>query len=264
LCEGRLPAYYLEHATSRRVVILDRDGPERAAAIESFAVRSLASGESVTLLTPAELPWSERLRFEPLFTRRFRTSHLSQELTRYPSPAKNLDVEYTAHRIDLDRNGAPGDRFPARVDLGQNALGLGEGFLLAVQSGGGKGTRGWARWTGAAAELSIPWPAGKSAVVVLWAASGQRRAVPARVRVLVDGVVLGEHPAVPAEMTELIFPAAAPATTPGPRRRLRIESSTWNPREQGLRGFPDGLGLLVDWIEIRPVPFAAAAEAARR
>jgi hypothetical protein len=65
-------------------------------------------------------------------------------------------------------------------------------------------------------------------------------------------------------MTDLIFPAVAPATAPGPRRRLRIESSTWNPREYGLRGFPDSLGLLVDWVEIRPVPAAAAAEAVRR
>jgi len=264
LCEGRLPAYYLEHAASRRVVILDRDGPERAAAIESFAVRRLAAGEEVTLLTPAELPWSESLRFEPLFTRRLRTSLLSQELTRYPSPVKNLDLDYTAYRIGLDRNGAHGDRFPARVDLGQNALGLGTGFPIAVQNGGDEGPRVWARWTGAAAELSIPWPAGESAVVVLRAASGQRRSPPAKVRLLLDGEVLGERLSVSADMTELIFPAAAPATAPGPRRRLRIESSTWNPREYGLRGFPDGLGLLVDWIEIRPVPVAAAAEAARR
>jgi hypothetical protein len=78
--------------------------------------------------------------------------------------------------------------------------------------------------------------------------------VPARVRLRLDGVLLGEHADVPAAMSELVFPAAPPSGAPRARRLLRIESSTWNPREQGLRGYPDGLGLLVDWVEVRPLP----------
>ena len=176
---------------------------------------------------------------------------------------QDVDLEYTAYRVGLLGDGDAGDRFPARVDLGQNALGLGQGFPLAVQIGGPR--RGaWARWTGAAADLPIPWPAGGAAEVVVRAASGQRRPTPARVRLLLDGELLGELAAVPAEMTELIFPAAPRTGAPRPRRRLRIESSTWNPREQGLRGYPDGLGLLVDWIEIRPLPPAAVPGATRR
>ena len=253
LCEGRLPAYFLEHAASRRVLILDRDAPGRAAAVESFAARRLAAGERVTLLTPAERPWSEQLRFEPIFTRRLRTSRLSQELTRFPSPVQLLDLEYTAYRVELHGDGASGERFPARVDLGLNALGLGKGFPLAVQYGG---ERAWARWTGAAAELPVPWPVGGGVEIVLRAASGQRRPTLARVRVLLDGELLGENVAVPAAMTELIFPALPPPGAPRPRRLLRIESSTWNPRAQGLPGYPDGLGILVDWVEIRPLPVA--------
>lgn len=257
LCEGRLPANYLENAAGRRVVILDRDGPERAAAVEAFAARRLAAGEAVTLLTPAERPWSERLRFEPIFTRRLRTSRLSQELVRHPSQVREIDQTYTAYRVSLP--GDVVDSFPARVDLGENALGLGMGFPLAVQVGGGASPRVWARWSGAVADMTVPWPAQGAAEVVLRAASGQRRAAPARVRVLIDGDLLGEYPSVPAEMTELAFPATVATPAAGTRRRLRIESSTWNPREQGLRGFPDGLGLLVDWVEIRPLAAAPGA-----
>jgi hypothetical protein len=260
LCEGRLPALYLEHAAGRRVLALYKDPAERAAAVESYAERRLAAGEAVTLVTPAELPWTQRLRFEPLFARRLRTARLTQELTRYPSTVREIELAYTAYRVTLPGAGAPADRFPARVDLGENALGLGPGFPLAVPAGGGGGQPTWARWTGAAAELTIPWPAGEAATVVLRAASGERRALPARLRVLLDGVVLGAVDAVPAQMTELALPAAPPpADASRQRRRLRIESSTWNPREQGLRGYPDNLGILVDWIEVRPVPHAVEA-----
>ena len=255
LSEGRLPASYLEHAAGREVLTLYKDSPERAAAVESFAERRLAAGEAVTLITPAELPWTERLRFEPLFTRRLRTQRLSQELTRYPSPVRQVDQEYRAFRVTLAGAGPAADRFPAQVDLGENALGLGPGFALAVPiDSGGRGA--WARWTGATAELTIPWPETAGAAVVLRAASGAGRPALARVRILLDGEPLGVLDAVPPQMTEVILTAA---TSPPPRqrRRLRIESSTWNPREQGLSGYPDGLGLLVDWVEIRVLPPAA-------
>ena len=245
-------------------MILDRDGPQRAAAVETLAARRLADGEIVTLLTPAERPWSDKLRFEPLFTRRLQTSRVSQELSRHPSPARDIDLEYTAYRVGLPGTADAAERFPARVDLGQNALGLGPGFALAVQFGGGRDPRAWARWTGSAAEMPLPWPARGAAVVVVRAGSGPQRPLPARVRLLLDGELLGENAAVPGEMTELIFPVPSGRHAPGPHRRLRIESSTWNPREQGLRGYPDGLGLLVDWIEIRPFTVAGEAGETRR
>ena len=264
LCEGQLPASFLEHAAGRRVVVLDGDGAERAAAVEAFAARRLAAGEQVLLLTPAERPWSETLRFEPLFARRLRTSRLRQELARHPPRVQDLDVEYAAYRVLLLQGGASDERFPARVDLGHNTLGLGPGFPIAVRSGSDSGRRGWARWTGAAAALSVPWPPGGAAEVVVRAASGQRRPTPARVRLLLDGVLLGEWAGVPAEMTELVFPAPPASTPPRSRRNLRIESTTWNPREHGLAGYPDGLGLLVDWVEIREPPAPACLPARAR
>jgi len=53
-------------------------------------------------------------------------------------------------------------------------------------------------------------------------------------------------------MTELRFLADPPAA-PRTRRTLRITSTTWNPDEAGIKGFPRGLGVLVDWVEIRPL-----------
>jgi hypothetical protein len=215
------------------------------------------------LLTPAERPWSETLRFEALFTRRLRTSRLRQELSPRGWPVQDLDLEYAAYRVRLPADGAINEGFPARVDLGENTLGLGPGFPLAVQTGGGEGPRVWARWTGAAAELPVPWPAAGAVEVVVRAASTPRRPAPARMRLLLDGRPLGDPADVPVEMSELVFTAAPESIPPRPRRRLRIESSTWNPREQGLRGYPDGLGVLVDWVEIRPVTVTQEAERRR-
>ena len=249
LCEGRFLAAALEHFAGRRVVILDRVEPERAAGILEFVRRRLAAGEQVSLLSHAEAPWSDMLLFEPIFSRRFVSSRREQELRNYPSSVREIALEFTGYRITPLGTAAPADTFPARVDLGENALGLGPGFSVAKPIG----TEGVARWTGAVAELAVPWPAGHDPVeVAIRLASGERRSAPARVRVYLDGTALAEEIVVPAGMTELRFRAAA-AAVPRARRVLRISSTTSNPDEVGIAGFPRGLGVLVDWVEIRPL-----------
>jgi hypothetical protein len=256
LCQGRLPAYALEHFAGRTVLVLDRDGAARASAVEDVALRRLAAGEPVTLLTPAETPWSARLGFAPLFSRRLVTTRIDQELARRPVRGRRVELDYAALRVTQLGPGTAAERFPARVDVGENALGLGEGFPVVVALGGDPAARG--RWTAAAAEMTVPWPPAGGAAVVLRAASGRGRRAPARVRLLLDGVPLGAALEAPAEFGELHFGAGPelPAPAPAGRRRLRIESSTWNPREAGLHGYPDGLGVLLDWVEIRPAGVA--------
>ena len=248
LCEGRFLAYALEHFAGRRVVIMDRLEPERAAGIVEFVRRRLAAGEQVSLLSQDEAPWSDILSFEPLFSRRFVSSRREQELHRYPSVVRNIDLVFTGYRVAALGVGASGEKFPARVDLGENSLGLGPGFSVATAIG----TGGVARWTTSAAEIAVPWPAGRDTVeVAIRVASGERRSVPARARFFLDGAALTEEILIPAGMTELRFRADPPAA-PRARRVLRITSTTWNPGEAGIAGFPGGLGVLVDWVEIRP------------
>ncbi|MHB8837261.1 MAG: hypothetical protein ACYC9Y_16350 [Candidatus Methylomirabilia bacterium] len=246
LCEGRFLASALEHFGGRRVVILDRLEPERAAGIVEFVRRRLAAGEQVSLLTHAETPWSSDLVFEPLFTRRFVSSRREQDLKRYPSSVRTIDLEFTGYRVGLlDPAAGPG-KFPARVEVGENALGLGPGFFAATALPGG----GMARWTGTAAEITVPWPAGVSPVeVVLRLAGGERRGTPARVRLLLDGTAIAGETLVPEGMTEVRL-QVSPAATSRPRRTLQLESTTGSPGGGNDR---EGRGVLLDWIEIRPL-----------
>lgn len=246
LCEGRFPAYALEHFYDRRVVILDRLEPERAAGIVGFVRRRLAAGEQVSLLTHAETPWSNDLVFEPLFARRFVSSRREQDLKRYPSSVRTIDLEFTGYRVGLlDPAAGPG-KFPALVEVGENALGLGPGFFAPSALPGG----GMARWTGAAAEITVPWPAGVSPVeVVLRLAGGERRSTPARVRLLLDGAAIAGETLVPGGMAEVRLQVSPPASS-RPRRTLRLESTTWGP---GGADDPQGRGVLLDWVEIRPL-----------
>lgn len=245
LCEGRLLAYALEHFGGRRVVILDRLEPERAAEIVDFVRRSLAAGEQVSFLTHAEVPWCEGLVFEPLFSRRFVSSRREQDLGHYPSSVRAIDLDFTGYRVGLLAAGSNAETFPARVDVGENALGLGPGFSAATALPGG----GTARWTGAAAEITVPWPAGDTPVeVVLRLASGERRGTPARAHFLLDGEVIGGETLVPEGMTEVRLQAPLPAKSK-PRRTLLIESTTGDPGGAGRRE----RSVLLDWIEIRPL-----------
>jgi hypothetical protein len=157
------------------------------------------------LLSHAEAPWSEKLVFEPLFSRRFASSRREQDLKRYPSSVRPIDLQFTGYRVgQLDAASAAGP-FPARVDIGENALGLDTGFsAVTAIAGGGK-----TRWTGAIAGETI----------------------------------------IPDGMTELRFQISMPEGA-RPRRTLRIESTTGDPYGPGGA---QGRGVLLDWIEIRPL-----------
>jgi hypothetical protein len=245
-CEGRFLAYALEHFAVRQVVILDRLKPERAAGITGFIRRRLAAGMPVLLLTHAEVPWCEGLTFEPLFTRRFIAWRRNQELKAYPSSVRPIDLSFTGYRIGLLDDAAQSHEFPARVDVGENALGLGAGFSpMSVIAGGDK-----ARWTGTAAEITVPWPTGDVPVeVVLRLASDEHRSAPAHTRFLLDGQAIAGETIVPDGMTEVRLQVSLPAMSK-PRRALRIESTTW---ATGGDGDPQSRGVLLDWIEIRPL-----------
>ena len=80
-------------------------------------------------------------------------------------------MEFTGYRVGPLAADSTEGPFPVRVNVGENALGLGPGFFPAITIGGG----GTARWTGAVAEITVPWPAVDSPVeVVLRLASGER------------------------------------------------------------------------------------------
>jgi hypothetical protein len=253
LFQGRLLAYPLEHVFGRTAAVLDRTTPAQAAGVEGWLRRRAAAGEATWLVSHAERPWCADLLFEPLFARRLRSERLGQELYRYPDRVEPVDLEVTAYRVRSAASPDAGDAFPARVDLGENALCIGGGFPAAVRLPPAPGERAAAaRWTGARAELTVPWPSGPGTVdVVLRAASGRGRLEAARVRLTLDGAPLGGEVAVPERPAEITFRTASPGDG-RTRRTLGIVSTTWNPGERGIAGYPDGLGVLVDWVEIRP------------
>jgi hypothetical protein len=112
------------------------------------------------------------------------------------------------------------------------------------------------RWTQRASEVAVSGMDGSERAVTLVMSDGGRpaSAVPARVRVLFNGVLLGEtlvgagfQPYVFAIPPELAAKAAADVLP----AMLRLESTVWSPRDTAGADDTRQLGVMLDTVTVR-------------
>lgn len=110
------------------------------------------------------------------------------------------------------------------------------------------------RWTGAKARLVIPWFGNDQPHTIRLRAAGFRPGnVPkARIVLSIDGQEIGEQE-LNDEMTTYSFKVTPGQITTrmGNRAVLLIKTKNlWTPAHYGIKGYPQVLGILLDWVEI--------------
>jgi hypothetical protein len=164
-----------------------------------------------------------------------------------PASVRHKEFDYGVYRLTLGQSAAG----PFTLDIGSRD------DLHVLRFHAKEQSEGRAiRWTQDASEVALSGMTGSERELTMIMSDGGRpaNAPPARVRLLLNGVPLGEsdvragfHPyvfAIPAALAETAAGREEPAT-------LRIESTVWSPRT--ALGAPDTreLGVMVDQVTVR-------------
>lgn len=166
---------------------------------------------------------------------------------RLPRRSRRKEFDYGVYQLTIGQ-AASG---PFALDIGQRD------DLHVVRFHAKEQTEGRSvRWTQRASEIALTGLGGNEGAVTLLMSDGgrPRAATPARVRVLFNGVQIGET-AVSAGFQTYVFPipaalASAAATLSQPST-LRLESTLWSPRDTNGGRDTRQLGVMLDTVTVR-------------
>lgn len=238
----------LAYAFGRNVLVLDSRQPDKARlagflawAWTRYSNVYFLGGGGTDLIDP-------RLAVQPIVGERFQIPEYHSPLNAYPSGPRFKEFDFALYRFV-----APGER-PSEVTLD---IGTTDDVYVVRFHAKERHIRGATfRWSRDESYISVLPPA-RATTITLWLSNGGRPrngAPPARMELYVDDRPLGSATVddgfrpyrfeVPADLSAAW--AAAFRTV-----RLKLVSTTWNPRR--LLGVPDDrdLGVMVDRVEIR-------------
>jgi len=213
-----------------------------------FAKERLNGGAEIFFITDAkEFPYSDIVKFEKISEKEYSGKYLEHSLT-FPPKIRQQNLTFALYKI-----GEIGDKDDAveyKIDVGENNVGLIRGFDMARNFDGLKTP---ARWTFQSAELIIPWFGDTVNNVINVRCQGMiKEAGSTVISLYIDNRPVAENIRVSEKMDEYSFcvNAGSIATKNSNRVTLTIKSSTWNPKDYGISGFPEDLGVLLDWVKI--------------
>lgn len=184
-------------------------------------------------------PYSLDVDFIEVYSQSYKGEYLEHSKT-FPPKRRMRGFNFKIYKTD--KIGVPG-RDEYFVDIGREDIGLLSGFDKARRF---RGIEGTARWTFGEARMVIPLPGD---FLTICASGMPKEAGESVISLYINDKPIVEDYRISEEMKEHVFKILAIES--GRRAVLKIKSTTWSPNKYGIKGFPDGLGILLDWVKVR-------------
>jgi len=139
------------------------------------------------------------------------------------------------------------------LEVGDEKVGLLSGFDKPRMFSGMETP---ARWTFKKAELVIPWFGdGIEQMLTIRACGMPKEAGESVISLYINDILIIGNCQIGENMDEYYFKIPANSVDTGNKHRvvLTIRTNTWNPEDYGIKGYPDGLGILLDYVKIKYV-----------
>lgn len=190
---------------------------------------------------------SRQLVATPVDSDRVQVDEFEVTMDRLPTQVRHKEFDYGIYQLSVGQN----DAGPFTLDVGER-----DDLNVVRFHAKERSDERSIRWTQDSSQVAVTGMTGDETEVILVMADGGRpvAAIPARVRVLLNGVALGETPvgpdfrsyrfAIPARVAD----AAAQTDEPA---MLRLESTVWSPGEALGTGDTRQLGVMLDTVTVR-------------
>lgn len=211
-----------------------------------FAKEHLENGEDVYYISDSEKPYEMDLDFKETCDKKYIGEYIEDSMT-FPPGIKKTEIDFKIYKITEIQEPVE-DSYT--VEIGENDIGLLRGFdrprifsNMATP----------ARWTFRKGEMVIPWLGDDvNQVLTIMVGGMSEKAGETIIYIYINGIPIAENIKIAERMQEYNFniPKGTIYTGGDKRVILSIKSTTWSPKGYGIDGFPDDLGLLLDWIKI--------------
>lgn len=183
-------------------------------------------------------PYAMDVDFIEVYRESYKGEYLEHGMT-FPPEKKKQELDLKIYKIgEVGESG--NDEY--MIDIGEEGIGLLSGFSEAKRFSGIEGT---ARWTFNEARLVIPLPCNS---LTIMAGGMPKEAGESIISLYIDDKLVVENYKIGEQMREHIFKITDLSSAK--RGVLKIKSTTWSPRKYGIIGYPDNLGILLDWVEV--------------
>lgn len=194
--------------------------------------------EGVYYITDNEKPYSLNWDFLELYSKTYKGEYMEHSLT-FPPRRRKQEINFRIYKV-TELQELTEDEY--MVDIGEEDIGLLSGFDKARKFSGIEGT---ARWTFGEASLVIP--AGGRSLTIM-AGGMPKKAGESIISLYINNKPIVENYRLDEQMK--IYRFKIDPKEIGKRAILRIESNTWSPSRYGIKGYPDNIGILLDWVKI--------------
>jgi hypothetical protein len=236
-----LPAYQVSRQN-------EEGGLAEAGRVTALMRKAVGEGKRVYYVCTRGAFFDPGFCLEPVGMERGSSVRLARTRHRLPRTTRRDTERAGVYRVRA-ADGLAHDPVPVKLDIGYHSFGLAAGFDRMR-----KGKAESYRWTDGRGVLYVPCfaPAAATRYRLRLAAKRPRDwPKPVHAHVRVAGRFLGAF-LVEREWREYEVTAPADMQATG-TVELVLRSSTWDPAEHGIYGYPRRLGVRVDWIEVEPV-----------
>ena len=247
ICEGSWLATPLAYIHGKETLQVSDLTPDKCRRLEKVFLKFLNRGETIWYIPLREKPIGEMIDFLPAQSFKIATSVLDRAKRAVPSQMRPFEPEVTIYRMDKagEKKFDPGESH--RIDVGYANFGL-SGFYKPHR----EGNELIGRWTFGEGEVFLPWPeSGEVRLSIRMGGCRPEEMPQTPVRIYLGRKLLAEKK-IQHELSTYTWELKSgrfKATKQG-RIPLRVESSTWDPSDYGIHGYPDRLGIMISWIEI--------------
>jgi hypothetical protein len=212
-----------------------------------FANDQIKRGKQVFYISDSNLPYSLKVDFREIGTSRFQTQCIEDALT-FPPRIKQQNFDFKIYKVQtigqLEK-----DEYV--IEVGDENIGILSGFDKARMFSGMETT---SRWTFKKAELVIPWLGDNIEQMLTIRACGMpKNAGESVISLYINDILVAGNCQIGENMQEYYFKIPPNVIDSGNKHRvtLTIRVNTWGPEEYGIKGYPDGLGILLDYIVLK-------------
>ncbi len=242
----------LEYAYGKKVLYVAYREWEPRIEVQERINQWLDEGKKFYFVSHLKRSYPLYFDFKPIKEVQLKISKLEYAKGLFPTKKniKKLDRTVALYEITKTKKEQPLQKDEYLVDIGwDDGWGLIKGFDRSRHFHRG------ARWTLAEAALSIPWFGENVPTELSLRMKGARRENQPLAEL---SIFINDQPIktinVENEIKEYRIPINKLIPSKFPNRAiLTLKSTTWNPYEFGIRGYPRHLGVLIDWIKVKRI-----------
>jgi len=216
---------------------------------DKFALSLIKKGGDVQYILNLPISYSLYVDFIEKYRQSIRFKYLEHSL-KFPPKVRGRNLCFKIFEIIPIEQTDVSSKDEYTIHMGGDTIGFLKGFDKFRQFSGGIS----GRWTLDKAKLVIPWFGDKTSQILIIRGCGMpEKAGISLVSIYIDNQLIIENYPFGHEINEYTFTITPEKINTGNKKRvtLCIKSSTWDPAKHGIKGYPNQLGILIDWIKIR-------------